>query len=355
MGALVAFEVARAVQARGGPPPAQLLVSGRRAPHLPARETDIHALDNEAFVAEIGRRYGSIPAELLRHPDVMDLLLPVLCADITAIETHVHAPGEPLISAISVFGGDIRSVRIAGRTPGVARALTPAGHDAVVRGRALLLQRAAGARGIAGGGPVDAAAAGVARRRRRSGTIRRHRLTCPRHSRRAFGVLQPAELTAGVPVSVSRAVAIVGIGCRFPGGVDDPAAFWQLLRRRRDAITRDPADALRRRALSTTRARRRRARMIDALGRLPRPHRRGSTPAFFGISPREAERMDPQQRLLLEIAWEALEDAGIDRHRLAGSRDRRLRRPVGRATIESRLFSRPRRGRRLHAPTGSGR
>lgn len=106
MGALVAFEVARALQARGAPPAAHLLVSGRRAPHLAAHEADIHALDNEAFVAEIGRRYGAIPAELLRHPDVMDLLLPVLRADITAIETYVHTPGEPLSSAISVFGGD---------------------------------------------------------------------------------------------------------------------------------------------------------------------------------------------------------------------------------------------------------
>ena len=105
MGALLAFEVARALQARGALA-AALLLSGRRGPHLPSREADIHALDNDAFVAEINRRYASIPAELLRHPDVMELLMPVLRADMTAIETHVVAPGEPLTCPVTVFGGD---------------------------------------------------------------------------------------------------------------------------------------------------------------------------------------------------------------------------------------------------------
>ena len=159
MGALVAFEVARALQARGAPPAAHLLVSGRRAPHLPAHEADIHDLDNEAFVAEMGHRYGGIPAELLRHPDVMDLLLPVLRADMTAIETHVHTPGEPLICPISVFGGDTDPYASPAELSRVARAHPPADHDAVVRGRALLLRRTAGARRIARGGPVHAASA----------------------------------------------------------------------------------------------------------------------------------------------------------------------------------------------------
>ncbi|GIL13952.1 MAG: polyketide synthase [Chloroflexota bacterium] len=103
-------------------------------------------------------------------------------------------------------------------------------------------------------------------------------------------------------------IAIIGIGCRFPGGANSPEALWELLRAGRDAITEVPAD---RYDLQT---------FYD-----PRPATPGKVmskwggfldgidrfdPLFFGISPREAERMDPQQRLLLEVAWEALEDAG---------------------------------------------
>ena len=112
-------------------------------------------------------------------------------------------------------------------------------------------------------------------------------------------------------------IAIVGIGCRFPGGVNSPKAFWQLLRDGVDAIGEIPVD-----------------RMdvpfyYDARPALPgkmMTHWGGFLDqiamfdaSFFGISPREAERMDPQQRLLLEVAWEALEDAGQATDRLAGS------------------------------------
>jgi surfactin synthase thioesterase subunit len=106
MGSLVAFEVARALQRRGAPRAAHLLVSGRRAPHLPEAETAIHALDDDDFVAEIDRRYGGIPAEVLRHRDVLALLLPGLRADMTAIETHRHESGDALACPISAFGGD---------------------------------------------------------------------------------------------------------------------------------------------------------------------------------------------------------------------------------------------------------
>src|ERR1700733_14683457 len=112
-------------------------------------------------------------------------------------------------------------------------------------------------------------------------------------------------------------IAIVGIGCRFPGGVTDPKSFWRLLRDGVDAISEIPSDRI---DIGT---------YYD-----PRPALPGKMStqwggfldqiemfdaAFFGISPREADRLDPQQRLLLEVAWEALEDAGQPSERLAGS------------------------------------
>ncbi|WP_433527971.1 SDR family NAD(P)-dependent oxidoreductase [Micromonospora sp. CA-263727] len=103
-------------------------------------------------------------------------------------------------------------------------------------------------------------------------------------------------------------IAVIGIGCRFPGGADTPQEYWRLLTEGRDAVTEVPAG-------------RWRAEDFDASrwgGFLPGGVE-GFDPAFFGISPREAARMDPQQRLLAEVAWEALEDAGIVPEQLAGS------------------------------------
>nr|ALD82523.1 polyketide synthase [Nannocystis sp. MB1016] len=110
----------------------------------------------------------------------------------------------------------------------------------------------------------------------------------------------------------SEPIAVVGVGCRFPGGADDPARFWELLRDGRDAIGPltprwqlvggQPGPAAPRWAGLLTGA-------VD-----------GFDPAFFGISPREAAALDPQQRLLLEVGWEALEDAGVPPHVLKGSR-----------------------------------
>ena len=112
-------------------------------------------------------------------------------------------------------------------------------------------------------------------------------------------------------------IAIVGIGCRFPGGVTDPRSYWRLLQDGIDAITEIPSDRI---DIGT---------YYD-----PRPAQPGKMStkwggflnqiemfdaAFFGISPREADRLDPQQRLLMEVAWEALEDAGQPSERLAGS------------------------------------
>ncbi len=95
-------------------------------------------------------------------------------------------------------------------------------------------------------------------------------------------------------------IAIVGIGCRFPGGAVDTASFWKVLREGRDCVQSVPDH----RWFDGDPERLPRGGFLDEIADFD--------PAVFGISPREAERMDPQQRLLIETTYEALEDAGFD-------------------------------------------
>ena len=104
-------------------------------------------------------------------------------------------------------------------------------------------------------------------------------------------------------------VAIVGMGCRFPGG-NDPAEFWGSLVAGRDAVTRGRPDGLF--VDEETEGARAYGAYVEGLDRFDAE--------FFRIAPAEAELLDPQQRLLLEVSWAALEDAGLDPGGLRGSR-----------------------------------
>ncbi|HWM83310.1 MAG TPA: alpha/beta fold hydrolase [Pseudolabrys sp.] len=105
MGGLLAFEVAHALAARGWKAPRHLIVSARRAPRVPDPSSLLHVLPDAEFVAEIQRRYGGIPDEILAHADVLALLLPCLRADITALETYRPPQRPPLHCPLTVFGG----------------------------------------------------------------------------------------------------------------------------------------------------------------------------------------------------------------------------------------------------------
>ena len=105
MGSMLAYAWTHHLAQRGGPLPAHLFVSGRRPPRMPDPKPPLHTLSDEGFVAEIMRRYGGIPPEVLREPELMSMLLPCLRADILALETYHPGPAAPLPCPVTALGG----------------------------------------------------------------------------------------------------------------------------------------------------------------------------------------------------------------------------------------------------------
>ncbi|MEC3974370.1 SDR family NAD(P)-dependent oxidoreductase [Amycolatopsis sp. H20-H5] len=120
------------------------------------------------------------------------------------------------------------------------------------------------------------------------------------------------RMAAPQPVA-GEPVAVVGLGCRLPGGIESPAQFWRFLESGGDGIGEVPAGRWESFASPAALAGLpRRGGFLDDVA--------GFDAAFFGITPREAEAMDPQQRILLEVTWAALENAGIPPKSLRGTR-----------------------------------
>lgn len=105
MGALIAFELARELRRRSAPQPLHLFASGYRAPHVQDSLPAVLALDDQAFVREVDRRYGAIPEEVRENRELMELLLPGLRNDISICETYRFQQDAPLECPIDVFGG----------------------------------------------------------------------------------------------------------------------------------------------------------------------------------------------------------------------------------------------------------
>ncbi|NEO90107.1 MAG: SDR family NAD(P)-dependent oxidoreductase [Moorea sp. SIO3G5] len=134
-------------------------------------------------------------------------------------------------------------------------------------------------------------------------------------SKQMFLALKQAETKLEIMErSRSEAIAIIGMGCRFPGNANTPESFWQLLSSGQDAVREIPPErwdidyCYHPDPDTPGKMYIRHASLVNQVDQFD--------PEFFGISPREANSLDPQQRFLLEVTWEALERAGINPQQL---------------------------------------
>jgi medium-chain acyl-[acyl-carrier-protein] hydrolase len=104
MGGAIAFELSRRLRRAYGVEPQHLFISGRRAPHLPDNEPPIYNLPEPEFKEEL-RRLNGTPAEVLEHPELMEIVLPLLRADITLSQTYKCEARPSLTCPLTVYGG----------------------------------------------------------------------------------------------------------------------------------------------------------------------------------------------------------------------------------------------------------
>jgi medium-chain acyl-[acyl-carrier-protein] hydrolase len=104
MGAKIAFELSRLFQTRHGVKPAHLFVSGSRAPQIPGPARITYNLPEPEFIRELQDLNGT-PAEVLQHPELMALIIPLLRADFEVVQTYAYTPGHPFSCPITAFGG----------------------------------------------------------------------------------------------------------------------------------------------------------------------------------------------------------------------------------------------------------
>ncbi len=104
LGAITSFELTRTLRQRNGPLPAYLFVSAHRAPQLPDRHPPFHTLPEAQFVQEL-RRLNGIPSDVADNADLMEVMVPLLRADVGMAETYAYHDQPPLPCAISAFGG----------------------------------------------------------------------------------------------------------------------------------------------------------------------------------------------------------------------------------------------------------
>lgn len=104
MGATIAFELALYLRREYGLLPSHLFVSGRRAPQIPRDEPPIYNLPHDEFISEL-RRLDGTPLEVLEHPELMELMMPLLRADFALVDTYNYRPEPPLECGITAYGG----------------------------------------------------------------------------------------------------------------------------------------------------------------------------------------------------------------------------------------------------------
>jgi len=115
MGALLALDLARSLRSAGLPAPSYLFVSGRNATHVPMKHGSIHQMPDDEFLEALATRYGGLPQEILETPELLELYLPILRADLTLLETHRYEALAPLDCPIAAFAGkDDRNVSAEG-------------------------------------------------------------------------------------------------------------------------------------------------------------------------------------------------------------------------------------------------